>query len=233
MVGVCPVASFRPAFCEPRRWFLLFAYEGNPPSQAFWLAVRPLISGALDVWVRQTARRSLISRWGGRYCGADCPGTTRRRRVRDFRETSAKAVGSHCRQSDRVGANGDPSSPGRRLAAEPGCPAPTRKGRAERGPRFGLAQDRRDPIAARSPLALSDGFHGRFAPAPSPCRLLREQGQRCFHRRRPREAASVDADETAGNRTYGRNNRTAASRKEPTGSLGGLWLASDPPALSP
>ena len=40
-------------------------------------------------------------------------------------------MGSHCRQSDRVGANGDPSSPGRRLAAEPGCPAPTGKGRAE------------------------------------------------------------------------------------------------------
>jgi hypothetical protein len=26
------------------------------------------------------ARRSLISRWDGRYCGADCPGTKRRRR---------------------------------------------------------------------------------------------------------------------------------------------------------
>jgi len=42
--------------------------------------------------------------------------------------TSANATRSHCRQSDRVGANGDPSSPRRRLAAEPRCPAPTRKG---------------------------------------------------------------------------------------------------------
>jgi hypothetical protein len=76
--------------------------------------------------VRQTAHRSLTSRWGGRYCGADCPGATRRRRVRDFGKPTLRPLGRTADNQTESGRTATPLRRERRLAAEPGCPAPTR-----------------------------------------------------------------------------------------------------------
>jgi hypothetical protein len=72
----------------------------------------------------------------------------------------------------------------------------------------------------RSPSNFPLGSHRRSAPERSSVDLAGPSAHRLPPGTRAREPARLRGD--------GRNHRTAASREEPAGSLGGHWLASEP-----
>jgi hypothetical protein len=167
-----------------------------------------------------------------------------------LRETSAKAVASHCRQSDRVGTNGDPSSPGasasRRawmpcpdsplLRIAPGIPS---KGLACPKRQRGASPSVKEPLGSRHGLAVFP----RTAAAASVTASQLKGGPQC-QARRPHDPSRsrLEATRTTRRRgsSGGRSSRTECTpggrdlvrlaqrpwaRRVASGRVGGRWLA--------